>query len=188
MKTSHRIGAVTLSLVIAGTALAGCTATSPEASPSPTAESREAQETIKGTRLCFTTLSPTMEVRGSSWLNNLLSWKGWDAVAPGQEYCLDGTISSSVTIDRGDGLKSMWTDLKCELRFGDKSKLSFFGDNPWVGSPMVGWSTTGTDGTWQFETFLNGSTKSINYGGHWFTVERRADSERLKEYLITFTN
>lgn len=120
-------------------------------------------------------------------MNSLLSWKGWDAVVSGQEYCFQGFASSSVVIDTGSGARSMWTDLRSEVRFSDKSKMSFFGDNPWVGTPMVGWSTTGDDATWEFESFFNGSTKTINYGGHAFTVERRADSEYLKEYLITFT-
>jgi hypothetical protein len=189
MKKSRRISAGVLSLVIATTALAGCSSPAPQTSPPPTAESREASETIKGTRLCFTPSSVSgMQVRGSSLLNDFFEWKGWEPLVAGQENCLDGTISTSVVIDRGTGPKSMWTDLKCEVRFGDKTTLRFFGDNPWLGAPMVGWSSTGADGTWQYETFLNGSTTSVNYGGHWFTVERRADSDRLKEYLITFTN
>lgn len=65
MKTSRTVALASMVMAV-GLALAGCTASSPQASPSPTAESREAQDTIKGTRLCFATASVTgMEVRGA---------------------------------------------------------------------------------------------------------------------------
>lgn len=189
MKTATRIGAALLGATILATSLVGCSASaSPEASPS--ADSRNADATIRGTRLCYISTGPAgMEVRGSSFLNNFFSWKGWDSVASGQEYCLEDFVSTSVMIDRyGKGVvEKMWADIKTEVMFGDGSKVNFFGDNPLLGSPMVGWSTTGNESGWEFEEFFDGSKISATSGARAFTVERRPDSTSYKEFLITFT-
>jgi hypothetical protein len=188
MKTATRIGAALLGATILATSLVGCSATvSPEASPS--ADSRNADATIKGSRLCYTSTGPSgMQVRGSSFLNNFFSWKGWDTVASGQEYCLEDFVSTSVMIDRyGNGVEKMWADIKNEVRFGDGSKVNFFGDNPLIGYPMVGWSTTGNESGWEFTELSEGRSKSASAGARTFTVERRTDSTFHKEFLITFT-
>ena len=188
MKTATRIGAALLGATILATTLVGCSATaSPEASPS--ASSRNAAEAIKGSRLCYTSTGPAgLQVRGSSFLNNVFSWKGWDSVTSGQEYCLQDFVSTSVMIDRyGKGVEKMWADIKTETRFGDGSKVYFFGDNPLIGLPMVGWSTNGDESGWEFKELSEGKSVSASSGGRTFTVERRTDSTMHKEFLITFT-
>jgi hypothetical protein len=189
MKMSRRVTAATIGLALAATVLAGCSAQTSDASSSP-ASSRNAGEAIKGTRLCYMSNGPSgMQVRGSSFLNDIFSWKGWDSVASGTEYCLQDFVSTSVKIDRyGNGVEKMSADIKNEVRFGDGSKVSFFGDNPLIGYPMVGWSAATNETGWSFEELSVGETTTASVGNRSFDVERRSDAALHKEFIITFTS
>ena len=163
MKKSALRGAAVLAAGVAISILSGCAAET---------TSKEAGLLKLGTRICVASTNSEYRTQSSTWTGTVLEMFNWDSIKPREnEWCSSGI---PVTVNSRSQ----------NLHF---ASLYLQAENPNFGKPTVTWAEQKIEDYQPKASLGVGEKASAEVNGLTFTVERRADSDKHKEFLVTMT-